>query len=327
MASIFERAARYLASPTRALRYASARYHEARWRRKAWGPPPPESRWKLGPGVRESITIGWPHLGAKPGVFTATLQQAFRQTFRVEEIDAPISDRAIARFEVRHSGGVIPVVLDFRDKDDLVEEHVPSSAVYLKMQFRQEGYAERKVMPAGYVTGLDLVIPALGDLRARRDRASEKFDVYGRFGMHSAESIRRSAVQALSNQADFQYEGGVEIVRFGQYLLEMAESRICLDLPGQGVFCYRLVDYLSVGSCIVSVRHTNRMHVPFTDGHDIAYVDRDLSNLLEATRYYLARPDERRKLVRNSRDFFDKYLHPVQLVRYYVKSALEAGSA
>ena len=323
MAGILRRVIPYISSPSRTLRYAEAVYCESRWRGEAWGAPPPESIWKIDPVFQKSITIGWPRLGPKPTLFTGTLKQAFTALFPVVELEVPTTDLAHLQFEVRVDDRVIPVFLDFRDNPTLVQAFVDSPALYIKMQFREEGYSERKVIPGGYLTGLDLILPALGQLRERRDRSSDDFDVYGRFGLHSAEDIRREAVAMLSSQPDFKYEGGTDIVRFGQYLLEMARAKVCLDLPGRGAFCYRLVDYLAVGACIVSVRHRNKLPVALRDGHDIAFVDEDLSNLLEVTRHYLSRPHERRKLIHNSRQFFDRYLHPIQLVRYYVTSALQ----
>jgi hypothetical protein len=322
MSPVLQRIVPYISSPSRALRYAEAVYNESRWRGSDWGLLPAESIWKIDPSLRDSITIGWPRLGGKPTLFTATLKQAFTKLFPVVELDLPTTDLAHLQFEVRVGDRRIPVFLDFRDNPTLVQDYVASPALYIKMQFREEGYSERKVIPGGYLTGLELILPALDQLRERRDRSSDDFDVYGRFGLHSAEGIRREAVTTLSSQSDFDFEGGVEIVRFGQYLLEMARAKVCLDLPGRGAFCYRLVDYLAVGSCIVSVRHRNKLPVALRDGHDVAFVDEDLSNLLEVTRFYLSRPNERRKLIRNSREFFDLYMHPVQLVRYYVTSAL-----
>ena len=285
----------------------------------------PGAPWEIAPDVLETITVGWPPLGPKPTRFLGSITRAMHSSFRVEEIPLPRSDLAVALFEVRLGEKVIPVVLDFRDNSDLREDFLARCAVYFKMQCRSGGYGHENVFPGGYVTD-NQIMPAVPFLRATRDRQREEFDVYGRFGMHSAQEIRQKAVEMLSAQTDFEFEGGTEIVRFSQYLMEMSTARICLDLPGRGDFCYRLVDYLAVGSCIVSVRHGNKLPVDLRDGHDIAYVEPDLSNLLEVVRYYLANPEARDRLIRNSRQYFDNYLHPLQLVRYYVATAIEYGS-
>ncbi|MEO5588322.1 MAG: glycosyltransferase [Gemmatimonadaceae bacterium] len=326
MSSPLDRIVPYITSPSRGFRYASARWNEAAWRRTPAHRPKVPLTWGNDTSLRNSVVIGWPRLGAYPAKFIAPIEQAFRRNFRVEEIPFSPNDRTFARFEVRFEGRVFPAIIDYRDNADLLDDFVQKSVVYFKMQFREDGYADRKVIPGGYVPGLDLIIPALNDLRSRRDADHESFDVYGRFGLHSAADIRARAVRMLSGQPDFKYEGGLNIVRFGQYVVELTQARVCLDLPGRGEFCYRLVDYMAVGSAIVAVRHRNRLPVMPQDGRDIAYVDADLSNLLEVVRHYLARPQERRNLVANSREFFDKYLHPEQLIHYYVSSVLQGSS-
>jgi hypothetical protein len=40
---------------------------------------------------------------------------------------------------------------------------------------------------------------------------------------------------------------------YTQYLREIADSRVCIDLPGEGPFTYRLVEYLAIGSCIIAL--------------------------------------------------------------------------
>jgi hypothetical protein len=61
---------------------------------------------------------------------------------------------------------------------------------------------------------------------------------------------------------------------------------------------------------------------PFVDGEHVAYCKPDYSDLEEVCVHYLENEDERRKLIRNSRAFFDTYLHPLQLGAYYVHHML-----
>jgi hypothetical protein len=108
-----------------------------------------------------------------------------------------------------------------------------------------------------------------------------------------------------------------------QYLREIADSRVCIDLPEEGPFTYRLVEYLAVGSCIVAYPHKARLHVPLRDREHVAYTKEDLSDLLEVGDYFLRNPLERHRLAVNAQSFFDRYLHRDQFAAYL--SPLDTG--
>jgi Glycosyl transferases group 1 len=116
---------------------------------------------------------------------------------------------------------------------------------------------------------------------------------------------------------------------YTQYLREIAGSRVCTDLPGEGPFTYRLVEYLAVGSCIVAYPHKARLHVPLRDREHIAYTKEDLSDLVELCDYFLRNPLERHRLAANAQSFFDRYLHRDQLAAYQsarcLSSPLDTG--
>jgi hypothetical protein len=61
---------------------------------------------------------------------------------------------------------------------------------------------------------------------------------------------------------------------------------------------------------------------PFIDGVHVAYCRPDYADLEEVCMRYLNDEEARRALVRNSRTFFDTYLHPVQLGAYYLHHML-----
>ena len=105
------------------------------------------------------------------------------------------------------------------------------------------------VVPGGYVPARPHLGRDLPGLRHLRDRSDPLYDVYGRFGLSHATEYRRAAVQALQGQQRFAYEGSLKILPYAAYLREAARSRVCLDLPGNGDMCHRLVDYLAIGCC------------------------------------------------------------------------------
>ena len=109
---------------------------------------------------------------------------------------------------------------------------------------------------------------------------------------------------------------------YSQYLRDIAGSRVCIDLPGEGPFTYQLVEYLAVGSCIVAYPHKARLHVPLRDREHIAYTKEDLSDLLELCDHFLRNPLDRQRLAANAQSFFDRYLHRDQLAAYPLHSIL-----
>lgn len=310
-------------TPHRLARHAADLGHEAVW--KLWPRPLPRTprTWPIDPDVLARLTVYWP-AKPPPGIenWVSTIEQGFRRVVRTETADLPQPRRGVVRFEVGLEGERVAVALDCRDASDLVDEHVDSARVYFKMQHREEGYGLAHVLPAGYVPGEPTLYPALAHLRALRRRATPTYDVYGRFGTHAAQEVRREAVRLLSEQRRFRFEGNLVRIRYGRYLREMSRARLCLDLPGQGDFCFRLVDYLAVGSCVVAVRHGNLLPVALRDGREVAYVRADLSDLLEVCERYLRDEEARERLASSARDYFDRYLHREQLACYYLACLL-----
>jgi hypothetical protein len=306
----------------RVTRYLADRAHEARWRMGPCAPRRPLT-WAVDPDLLRRVAVRWPAV-PPPGIdnWVATVRQGFAALVRTEPTDLPQPRRGVVMFEVGVDGERVKVGLDCRDASDVIDEYVDTVRLYFKMQHRKGGYGRDDVLPAGYVPGEPALYEALPFVRGRRDAGAARYDVYGRFGLHSAREIRRRAVGMLSEQRRFRFEGGVAKIRYSRYLRELSAAKICLDLPGQGDFCFRLVDYLAVGTCIVAVRHGNRLPVPLRDGHEIAYVRDDLSDLVEVCERYLGDGQARRRLEHASREYFDRYLHREQLASYYVHSIL-----
>jgi len=125
--------------------------------------------------------------------------------------------------------------------------------------------------------------------------------------------------------ADLGYGGGVLLFELGpdQTLKEVARARICIDLPGEGDLCFRLVNYLAVGACIIGPPPRNVLHAPLTDRVHVAYTKPDLSDLVDVCSYYLAHDEAREEMARRSRTFFDECLHKDNLTAYYLRCCLD----
>ena len=112
-------------------------------------------------------------------------------------------------------------------------------------------------------------------------------------------------------------------MRYYSYLSEVSRASICIDLPGNGPLCFRLIDYLAVGSCIVALPHSARLHVDLKNMEHVIYVDPNVEQIVEVCDALLARPRQVSDLVSASRDFFDRYLHAEQLAAYYLNKVIE----
>jgi hypothetical protein len=192
--------------------------------------------------------------------------------------------------------------------------------LYFKMQYHREGYGLPNVVPGGYVPRSLELYRYLRLLRARRNRHFFTQDVYGRFGPDFALDKRSKAIDLLRRQTAFRYTGGLSKVRYSQYLHEIARSKVCIDLPGNGPFCFRFFDYMAVGACIIAYPHEAQLPIPLVDGTHIVYMREDMSDLRDLCMYYLENNAERERLCRNAQLYFDRHLHFESLASYYLST-------
>ena len=127
----------------------------------------------------------------------------------------------------------------------------------------------------------------------------------------------------LREQTEFRFEGGLKKVGYLEFLKEVARSKVCIDLPGEGDFCFRLINYLAVGACVVGPRPRNVLNAPLLDRVHVAYTKDDLSDLVEVCRFYVENEEAREEMCRAGRDFFEKNLHMDNLTAYYLRSCLD----
>ena len=69
-----------------------------------------------------------------------------------------------------------------------------------------------------------------------------------------------------------------------QHLMDIAASKVSVDLPGNGPFCFRLLDYFAVG-CLYRGCPPHR-----------TYVKDDLSDLVDVCRYYVENEEARQAM-------------------------------
>jgi hypothetical protein len=248
------------------------------------------------------------------------LLHEFRRSFAVQRVPFAQPYPGIVVFRIRVNGQDRAIAVDYSDYSKLNEECAAECCLYFKMQFDRAGYASDHVVPGGFVPRNEEIYSYLPRLRSARDEQPFRYDVYGRFGREFATEVRSKAAEILQNQTGFRYEGGLSKVRYSRSLREVARARICIDLPGNGSFCFRLIDYLAVGACVISYPHANRLPRPLVDRVHIVYCREDLSDLPDLCEHYLHSDAEREKICQQSRAYFDAHLHRRRLAAYYIET-------
>jgi Glycosyl transferases group 1 len=288
----------------------------------------------LDPERLASVTVRWPaaYLSGTTGLQPMKRSRLARKLGSVRGpisamVASEVADFAqpypsIVLFEASIDGVRHEVAIDQRDQLDVDEECADRCLLYFKRQFALEGYSRANVVPGGYVPlKQETLHRHLAQLRRRRGH--ELHDVYGRFSLTYSPDVRGRILELLTGQSRFDFTGGSKLTMYTEYLRDVVASRVCIDVPGVGPLSYRLVEYLALGSCIVSYPHRARLHVPLVDGEHLVYVAEDLSNLIELCDRFLSNPGERQRLSANARRYFDMYLHRDQLAAYHLHSILE----
>jgi hypothetical protein len=280
--------------------------------------------WPLPEDLRDRVRLLWPRVydWEHAGEWMDSLVDGFREHLDVEYTDAAQPYKHVVLATLSIDGSKRPIAIDYSDYLDVDEQCLADTDVYFKMQYAVSGYDSDRVQPGGFVArgqALYRYLPALRELRAR---TTARHDVHGAFSSTYAQDVRHRALEQLAEQKLFRFDGGTYLLRHSAYLQKIARSKVCIDLPGNGPLCFRLVEYLGVGSCIVGPPHAARLHVPLVDGEHIAYVNPDLSDLVATVAELVGQPDRRELLAANATEYFERYLHPRQLAAYYLHTAL-----
>jgi hypothetical protein len=289
-----------------------------------------QSSWPLPPRLHERVVVRWPrtYQWHHTGRWGDQLADLLRRRVDVTIADLSQAYQGTVLSEFQIDGQAYNVAFNISDYPDFVDERCTrESLVTFKFQFRQGGYADRRIVPGGYLPGSPILYQMLRYLRWLKDHCQPRFDVYGRFTMDLSPGVRGEALRRLAHARTFQFYGGDRLVRYSRYLREVARSRLCVDLPGRGPLCFRLVEYLAVGSCIIAQPHGVTLLGPLTDGVHIAYSPDGPSQMVQRCRVLLDDAAQQRAMVIAARAFFDRHLHRDQLSAYYLHTVLAAAGA
>jgi len=287
-----------------------------------------------------SLTIGWPleapdsgtHFWADQILSGLRANGAGIQRRDIRQYPSPDCHVLLAEIDVGQEPHTIAFDLD--DWPEIVEPIAERVLLYFKLQYANGGYRQASVVPGGYPLANNLAYRYLPLLRAIHSRRRFRYDVYGRFGLrYGGAEIRRRAFELLSAREDFRYEGslfrypgGPDDYPYRRYLFEIPRAKVCIDMPGGGDFCNRLIDYLAVGACVVGPPPDVRLPIRLVDGVHVVHCAPDLSDLGDICAELVRDNDERERIARNGRDFFDRHLHRRQVAAYYLTQVIHASA-
>jgi hypothetical protein len=264
--------------------------------------------------IRWPHAYGWRHLGA----YLDRIKSGIAAHVPIEHADIPQPVGNVVLFHLLDRGALRRVVIDCDDQS-ILNESANGADLYFKLQYLRGGYGSAHIRPGGYVCPQPSLYRHRWNWRALRAHTSPSYDVYGRFGTtHEKQDVRSRAIALLRAQDRFGFRGGTGVVWWGEYMDEMCAARLCLDLPGRGEFCYRLVEYLAVGACVIGPELATELPVPLESGVHLVRVPRGLDELVDECGRLLGDAGLRETISGAGEDYFDRYLALEQLGAYYV---------
>jgi len=292
--------------------------------------PARDSAWRLSAADLRGVALRWPAtLEWPPGwawVEPLFYGLGFQVPLVVTEIPQCLAGTVIIEMQRGHR--TFRIAINCSDYPDFTNMGTDSGAkegldLEFKMQYRVGGYSNDAIVPGGFISDSVLVDLYARGPRRQRDRQRFSWDVYGRFGLQFATAVRTTAITALQNQNRVSFFGGGKKVAYPEFLSEVARSKVCLDLPGNGPFCFRLINYLAVGACVVSPPHATVMPVPLEDRKHIVYTRPDMSDLVELCEQYANDSQARESIMRESREYYRRHLYWRSLSSYYLRTMLD----
>ncbi len=133
----------------------------------------------------------------------------------------------------------------------------------------------------------------------------------GWYRLHRRTAVERVAELApkFAVVAEGYGKGPAGRVKPWRYRLELRRSKLCVSPFGYGEICYRDFEAALAGCLLVKpdLSHLRTRPDLFEAGETYAAVRWDWSDLPAVCRHYLARPDERRRVVRTARRRYKQY--------------------
>ena len=108
----------------------------------------------------------------------------------------------------------------------------------------------------------------------------------------------------------------------GDYLRKLSRSVVAFNAPAvHGCLGWKLGEYLALGKAIVSLPLTRRMPAPLTHGEHVHFVGDSHAEVAAAVDLLRRDHDYRRRLERNARAYYERYLAPDAVIRRLMSAA------
>jgi hypothetical protein len=285
--------------------------------------PDEDLQWRPDRKALDDVLIRWPskyqwefrkYLGDQ-------LIEPMKRFVRVEEIDLPQPHQGVITFQFVRGDREYRVNIETSDYPPINEDAYQDCDLHFKQQFARAGYGERDhLLPGNFMGGSSQIYRYLDRLRALRDSHRERFEVAGRFELNMQE--RSGPIAILARSTEFEFHGGQGKVPFIRYVREIAQTGVSINLPSSANLTFRIFDYFAIGACIVGPPHTGTLPIPFEEGEHLVYCREDYSDIEDICVRLLGEPGERRRLIANSRRFFDRCMHRDQVAAYQLDACL-----
>jgi len=298
-----------------------------RVRRGAWSvrggySPRLDLSWRWDANEAREVRIEWPTRYRWPPqeIWLEPICRGLALHVPVMRSEIPQPSSAVVLIRVHKSAASYDVAIDYSDYPSIDHAIANRVLVYFKMQLSTGAAAtDPTIVPGGYVAANPELERLLGRLRHLR-RLDPRPIIYAPFS--STTEVRRRVIASFE-RAGVPYIGGSSR-HLGAYLAGVARAAVCVDVPGKGPLCFRLVEYLAVGSPIVALRHHVELPVPLVDDCHLLYADTP-EELVERSSELLRDPVRARRLGGAAADYFDRYLERRQLGAYYLHEILRAA--
>lgn len=273
-----------------------------------------------------SIRVDWPsqYGGKSVGKWVDPYKEGLSSLVSVRETAISQPHTGITLFRINTPSALHTLALDYQDAPVIVESALDDVSIYFKMQYNPSHADSSRIRPGGFVPGDPQIYKYIKKLRRIRQTQPLSYEVYGRFGSDFQFDLRRRVTEKLDQDSRFDFEGGVNRISYIRYLEEVARSKVCIDLPGNGEFCFRLFDYLSIGSCVITWRQKNKLPVNPENGINIVSADESLDRMRELCLYFVRNDSAREQMANNASEYFDRYLHRRQLAAYFLRCCYES---
>lgn len=276
--------------------------------------------------------------------------------FRLLDFNTIYSGDLKCIYDNRHFGGLMPIKIilegkeyyiwyDSGDKKQPFNIRLKENELYFKVQ-----YTEEVSRLYNYFFGVQhpnkplIFLHLLPKLREIKKQKKYKYDIIAIMN-DSNNIIRVKMVDLIRKQKNWKSLSGIQLCKFNKisvskkllvkkfefskYLELLAQTKICVGLPGNSPrkkdykdgHNKRMPEILGVGACWLNIE--SKMPTPGDIGKCKITVKQDLSDFVDKVNYYLECNKEREKIASNGLKYYEEYLSPEAQVKIIIKAIKE----